>query len=91
MDAHLTYIEKHCDDYLVCGPLREPGESSLIGSFFLLAAENEAQARQIVGGDPYVQSGMYREIRVLSATAAAGRLMNGVIWGSADDIRDSAS
>ena len=91
LDAHLTYVEKHCDDYLICGPLRDPGESALIGSFFLLAAESEAKARQIVDADPYVQSGMYREIRVLSATAAAGRLLNGVIWGSPDDIRGSAS
>lgn len=87
LEGHLAYIEKHCDDYLVCGPLREPGGSQLIGSFFLVAAETEAAARAITDGDPYFQSGMYAEIRVLSATAAGGRWMGGVIWESADAIR----
>lgn len=91
LDGHLSYVEQHCDDYLVCGPLREPGESALMGSFFLLVAESESAARALVGGDPYVQSGMYKDIRVLSATAAGGRFMSGVIWESADAIRDRAS
>lgn len=91
LDGHLSYVEQHCDDYLACGPLREPGESPLMGSFFLLVAENESAARELVGGDPYVRSGMYEEIRVLSATAAGGRFMGGVIWDSADAIRDRAS
>lgn len=91
LDGHLEYVEKRCNDYLVCGPLREPGGTALIGSFFLLVADDEDSARAMVGGDPYVQSGMYREIRVLSATASAGRFMGGVIWESADAIRAAAS
>ncbi|MEO0574796.1 MAG: YciI family protein [Pseudomonadota bacterium] len=87
LDEHLAYVEKRCDDYLVCGPLSEPGGSELIGSFFLLTAESEQAARELVSGDPYVRSGMYAEIRVMSATAAGGRFMGGVIWESADAIR----
>lgn len=91
LDGHLAYVEQRCNDYLVCGPLREPGQTELIGSFFLLVAENEDAARAMVSGDPYVQSGMYADIRVLSATAAGGRFMGGVIWESADAIRAAAS
>lgn len=87
LDGHLEYVEKRCEDYLICGPLREPGGTELIGSFFLLVAEDEEQARALVGGDPYVRSGMYAQIRVLSATASAGRFMGGVIWESAEAIR----
>ncbi len=87
LDGHLEYVEQRCEDYLICGPLREPGGTDLIGSFFLLVADDEDQARELVSGDPYVRSGMYAEIRVLSATASAGRLMGGVIWESADAIR----
>ena len=91
LDGHLEYVEKHCDDYLVCGPLRNPGEPALIGSFFLLVAEDAAAAEALVSGDPYFQSGMYADVRVLEATAAGGRFMGGVIWESADAIRDKAS
>lgn len=91
LDGHLAYVEKHCDEYLVCGPLREPGATELIGSFFLLVAADEQAARDMVSGDPYVKSGMYADIRVLSATASGGRFMGGVIWESADAIRAVAS
>lgn len=91
LDGHLDYVEKHVEQYLVCGPLREPGEAALVGSFFLVAAESADAARAIVSADPYVRSGMYREIIVKTAVPAGGRLMGGVIWESADAIRDKAS
>ena len=91
LDAHLEYVEKRCDQYLICGPLREPGEDTLVGSFFLLAAENEAAARALVEGDPYVTAGTYASIEVKSAVASAGRFIGGVIWESADAIRAKAS
>ncbi len=91
LDGHLEYVEKHTDDYLVAGPLREPGEAALIGSFFLVAAADAEAARAVVSADPYVKSGMYREIVVREAVPAGGRFMGGVIWESADAIRDKAS
>lgn len=91
LDGHLEYVEKHIDQYLVAGPLRDPGTDPLMGSFFLVAAENEDEARAIVSGDPYVQSGMYREVVVHAAVPAGGRLMGGVIWESADQLRSKAS
>lgn len=91
LDAHLEYVEKHTDQYLVAGPLREPGEKPLVGSFFLVAADSATAAMEIISSDPYVKSGMYRDIIVKSAVPAAGRLMGGVIWESADAIRDRAS
>ncbi len=90
LEGHLAYVEKHCDDYLICGPLQEPGEPGLVGSFFLLVAESEAAARELVGGDPYMQSGIYAEVRVLNGVASAGRFMGGVIWESAAAIRAAA-
>jgi uncharacterized protein YciI len=91
LDGHLEYVEKHCEQYLVAGPLREPGEEPLIGSFFLVAASSAEDAEAIVSGDPYVKSGMYKEVRVHAAVPAGGRFMGGVIWDSADAIRDRAS
>jgi hypothetical protein len=91
LDGHLEYVEKHTDQYLVAGPLREPGTDPLVGSFFLVAADNADEARSIVSADPYVKSGMYREIVVKTAVPAGGRFMGGVIWESADAIRGKAS
>ena len=91
LDGHLEYVEKHAENYLVAGPLREPGEQALVGSFFLVAADDADAARAIVSEDPYVKSGMYREITVKEAVPAGGRFMGGVIWESADAIRDKAS
>lgn len=91
LDAHLEYVEQHCDDYLVCGPLREIGEDRLAGSFFLVAAASPEAADAIVGGDPYFRSGLYGTIEKREFTASAGRWMGGVIWESADEIRAFAN
>ena len=87
LEGHLAHIEKHCDDYLVCGPLREPDGTELIGSFFVVVADDEAGARQLLEGDPYFSSGMYADIRVVAAVPAAGRFQGGVIWESAEALR----
>ena len=87
LESHLEYVEKNVDRYLVCGPLRNPGEEPLIGSFFLVKADSADEARDLVSGDPYVKSGMYAEIQVHEATAAGGSFMGGVIWESAEAIR----
>ena len=76
---------------LAAGPLRDPGGTALIGSFFLVVGEDEADAMRLLNGDPYMQNDMYGEVTVLSATPAAGRWMGGVIWNSADDLRGKSS
>ncbi len=87
LDAHLEYVEQHCDEYLICGPLKPPGESTLCASYFLLAAANEQAARDLVSGDPYVKHGVYARLDVQEAVASAGRWLGGVIWESGDSIR----
>ncbi len=87
LDAHLEYVEQHCNDYLICGPLKPPGEVTLCASYFLLAAADEHAARALVSGDPYVQNGVYARLDVQEAVASAGRWLGGVIWESGDSIR----
>ena len=91
LEGHLDYIERYCDRYLTCGPINNPGDPTLIGSFFLVAAVDERDARSLVDGDPYVQSGMYASIDIREVTPAAGRWMGGVIWESAESVRARAS
>lgn len=87
LEGHLHYIEHNWERYLVCGPMRPPGKSELCGSFFLVTAGDEADARRLLDGDPYLTCGMYERIEVFASTAAAGRWQGGVIWESAEAIR----
>lgn len=86
MVGHLQYVEKHCDRYLIAGPLSEPGTAPLVGSFFLVAADTADAARELVAGDPYVKNGLYRALHIHAATPAVGRLLGGVIWESAEAL-----
>lgn len=91
LDGHLDYIEKHNDRYLTCGPMHNPDKTALIGSFFLVVAEDEDDARSFLARDPYLACGMYETVNVHEVTVAAGRWMGGVIWESADAVRANAS
>lgn len=49
--GHLEHVERNWRRYLTAGPIRQPGETRLIGSTFLVFAEDEADARAH-GGRP---------------------------------------
>ena len=87
LEGHLEYVEKRCNDYLVCGPIWNDASDAIIGSFFMIEAADADAAREIVNGDPYVDAGTYERIDVHPVTASAGRFMGGVIWESADTVR----
>jgi uncharacterized protein len=91
LDDHLEFIEKNYNCYLSCGPLRLPGEKDIIGSFFIIASENEDKLNTFLYKDPYFKNGLYGKLRILSATPAAGSWMGGVIWNNAGDIRPNAT
>lgn len=91
LDGHLLHVERNWRRYVLAGPLRNPGEQPLIGSYFLVRARDAADARALMHGDPYVSSGMYATVEVLEATASIGRYLGGKIWESADAIRDRAA
>ena len=91
LDGHLHHVENNWQRYVLAGPLRQPGAQPLIGSYFLVRATNEADARVLMSGDPYVSSGMYATMEVLEATASIGLYLGGKIWESADAIRDKAA
>ena len=91
LDGHLRHVEINWQRYVLAGPLRQPGAQPLIGSYFLVRAADEADARALMAGDPYVSSGMYATMEVLEATASIGLYLGGKIWESADAIRDKAA
>lgn len=87
LDAHLEHIERNIDRYVVCGPMLLDGGPSLAGSFFVVFADDKADARALLDGDPYLNCGMYARIDVQQVTVAAGQALGGVIWESGDAIR----
>lgn len=91
LEQHLHYVEQNCDRYLVCGPMWPPGEDAIKGSFFLIQAPDEAAAQALVDGDPYVDAGVYAKMVVRQVSPAAGKFMGGVIWESAEAVRQFAS
>ena len=91
LDGHLRHVEVNWRRYVLAGPLRNPGEQALSGSYFMVRATDEADARALMMGDPYVSSGMYATMEVLEATASIGLYMGGKIWENADAIRSKAA
>ena len=80
LEGHLIYIENNNEKYRVAGPMRGTGDGEIVGSYFLIEAETEDQARAVMAGDPYMESGMYASVTVYEVVPACGVWMGGVIW-----------
>ena len=79
-DAHFGYIETILDRLLVAGPLTDPADSAHVASVFVYAVDTEAEARQLLEGDPYYRAGIYGQVRLAPFTPAAGQWIGGTIW-----------
>ena len=85
--GHLAHVEANWRRYLSAGPIRKPGASGLIGSTFLVFANDEAEARNLMEKDPYFTCGLYETVEIFDQTLAVGRYVGGKIWDSAGAIR----
>lgn len=84
--GHLDHIEAHNDKYRVAGPMRHSPGGEIFGSFFIVAADTEEEAWELMNGDPYISSDMYETITVSHFVPACGDLVGGIIWDQ-DEIR----
>ena len=91
LDGHLAHVEANWRRYLNAGPIREPGETRLIGSTFLIFADSESEARAVMDGDPYFTCGLYERVEVFEQTLAIGLYLGGKIWDTAEAIRGRAA
>ena len=80
LEGHLIHIENNIDQYRVAGPVRDQADGEIIGSVFLIEANDEAEARTFMSGDPYISSDMYASVVFHHFTPACGALLGGVIW-----------
>jgi len=84
--GHLNHIEANNAKYRIAGPMRREADGDIFGSFFLVEADTEKEAWDIMRGDPYIKSDMYETIRVNHFVPACGDLLGGIIWDQ-DEIR----
>ena len=91
LEGHLAHVEAYWQRYILAGPMRNPGEARLTGSYFLVRAKDEADARALMSGDPYVSSGMYGAMEVFEATPSLGLFMGGKIWADAASLKGRAT
>jgi len=84
--GHLDHIEENNKTYRVAGPMRHSPDGEIFGSFFIIEANTEEEAWDLMKGDPYINSGMYETITVNHFVPACGDLLGGVIWDQ-DEIR----
>lgn len=64
----------------VAGPIAKDLSDPFTGSIFLIAANNEAEARVVLDGDPYIRCDMYADVQIYPFVPAAGHWLGGVIW-----------
>ncbi|MEM9810850.1 MAG: YciI family protein [Pseudomonadota bacterium] len=88
---HLKHVEAHWTRYISAGPIREPGGEALVGSVFLVLAENLEDAKALMEGDPYITCGMYETIEYKEFSNSIGQYIGGKIWESAEAIAHRAA
>ncbi|MEM8920379.1 MAG: YciI family protein [Pseudomonadota bacterium] len=90
LDGHLSHVETHWRRYVAAGPIRNPGEDALVGSVFLVLADDLEDAKALMEGDPYVTCGLYAQVEYKHLTLSIGQFIGGKIWGDPDSIRSRA-
>ena len=91
LKGHLDHVEKFWTRYVTAGPIREPGGEALVGSVFLVLADDLDDAKALMAGDPYITSGMYATITYNEFSNSIGQYIGGKIWESAEAIAHRAA
>lgn len=91
LKGHLDHVEKYWTRYVTAGPIRAPGGESLVGSVFLVLADDIDDAKALMAGDPYITSGMYETITYNEFSNSIGQYIGGKIWESAEAIAHRAA
>ena len=91
LKGHLDHVEKYWTRYVTAGPIRDPGADALVGSVFLVLADDLEDAKALMAGDPYITSGMYETITYNEFSNSIGQYIGGKIWESAEAIAHRAA
>lgn len=79
LKEHLAHVETTIDQLAVAGPMRDE-DGNFTGSLLVVKAESEAEARAMLGNDPYFQADIWSEIEIRAFSAAVGDWVGGKTW-----------
>mgnify|MGYP001818148411 CR=1 FL=1 len=80
LQAHLSYVEKILDRLLVAGPAGGVSNEDFALSVFVYDTDDVGEAERLLQGDPYIQCGLYGDVRLEPFIPAAGRWIGGKAW-----------
>lgn len=60
--AHLDYVATHRDLVVLAGPLLSDDGEGMLGSLFILEAEEPAQVERFHDQDPYTLAGLWQRV-----------------------------
>lgn len=63
-EAHVAFLATHTDRVLAAGALGREGSDAVVGELWLVRAESELAARELIETDPYFVNGLRRTVRV---------------------------
>ena len=63
-DAHKAYLSAPTVAILVSGPLLAPDQETMIGSFFLVEAESQAQVEAFHNNDPFKKAAIWEKVSI---------------------------
>ena len=63
-DAHRAYLAAAEVRCVMCGPLMSDDGDRMIGSLFLVRAQDKRQVIDFTRGDPFQQAGVWKEVQI---------------------------
>ncbi|MFW6093355.1 MAG: YciI family protein [Pseudomonadota bacterium] len=63
-DAHLAYVAERVASVRLAGPLLADDGESMIGSLFILEAEDADQVTAFHEADPYTRAGLWEKVTI---------------------------
>lgn len=76
--AHLAWVEEHMTHICVAGPLKD--NAKIIGSLYILEANDVKQAESLLRSDPYYLANIWASIDIFEFNAYAGSWVGGKNW-----------
>jgi len=63
-EAHLAYAREHATMIRVAGPLFDDAGETMVGSLFILEADDLETARRFNRDDPYTRAGLFERVEI---------------------------
>lgn len=85
LQSHLLWVEQNMRSIKVAGPLLTEDSNTIIGSLYILEADNIEKANNILKEDPYYKTGIWQQITKTEFKSYAGTWVGGKNWPGASN------